>query len=676
MIKASKTLTESFQDIYRDQGLFKFSLITNYEYPEYVLANYNTGDGHVYENIQGKTPPVIDRCIEFDKIATLEDSRWLLDGTMHSVCVDNVTNDPNWDTAYTTGHAFVSGRLAPSTDTDMPLGYRPTVKLLWGDYDTPIPLPGYEDYIIPIEDLKYPVSDRVTFIWDAYEGPMKFRVEMMYLDDEDESHTAIYIYSKPYGMGSNTVLFKDMSVSGTSISGKVRITSLEVSVIRWSTPNHRIRLTEIIFGEEYSVNDPDRFTGGPRINVMNVEESKEVDELNNSVPIYKCTITLDNRDKLWDLSNPESPIHQLVIGASIFYSWGLKSLYDGFDMFSSPECLKILSWEAPSNCKEFKLTLASEWQFMSGTGNISASIKSFPFDNIINNLAREIIYRSRYNSLLKANYFEEVQKPGSINLYNSTPSMPRLVDCKESFQLISQAAGSALTVNSSTGLVEFQDMDKVLNNDSSVKIPENALLSEVSLNYAEKLKKITCKLYSLTAQDIDTPVINVGAEDVGKTYNVAYALGNLTYIGNTEYASGLGVQIDFVGSTGRSQFIELSNLDTGYSSGWFQLHVKAYQENSYEYMINGDTEGSQELSVDNNYITDSSWINRCTQPILKIMQNNKSISLDTLGNPLIEPWDIVECETSYGIFRVLVTKVSTRYNGAFRGTVSGRILEV
>lgn len=102
-------------------------------------------------------------------------------------------------------------------------------------------------------------------------------------------------------------------------------TSIQIEIVKWSRGYRRVKIAEISFGvmQEY--------TGAELINLNIVEET---DLIGNTIPTNEISFTLDNKDRLFNILNPDGIYRFIKPRQVITASFGLKVSEDQYEWVS------------------------------------------------------------------------------------------------------------------------------------------------------------------------------------------------------------------------------------------------------------------------------------------------------------------------------------------------------
>ena len=88
------------------------------------------------------------------------------------------------------------------------------------------------------------------------------------------------------------------------------------------------------------------------------------------------------------------------------------------------------------------------------------------------------------------------------------------------------------------------------------------------------------------------------------------------------------------------------------------------------------SETGEKQTVDNKLVVDESRASRLALWVKDFLQHRKTVSGEFRADPRLDVFDVVDVESKYGILTpVVITNITYTYNGSFRGSYTGRLLE-
>lgn len=658
MINCSDFFKQEISNPYRDQGHLNFNILTNKGVTSQIRTQQMNGDGYI-------NAPIYDNITWGDDIATLENKRWLLDGSMHSLYVNNISKYP----------LDIDSHYVSNTEHNI-VGF---------DIHS---VPG--DILLKFKDSRVPVTDKITIIWDPVlkQAPINYRIRYTYANatqylkfqqGEIDSlswrrefimgPSDLYAYKYTFKIPEGVVAIEEIKIE-TSYLG-----------FQWSEPNSRVRLSEVILGNYYNENSDG-------LNLTSCKVSKDISFLNNSKPNYSATLTFDNTSKMFDPLQQKGIITELSKGMQIPLRWGIKHL-DSLNndiMYTTPEQWILDSWECTSNSNEFKLNLIASVDYL--------DIKYYPKTFIYGEKKRTPGYFysiiSWINDILDYQYdnrnkkrnpkdtiLMEINNPYALNSVNG---WPLIEDMYTILQKFAQCFCAYLSIDMETGNLKMSSLP-MLNRVFSNHITENEIIESPAITENnEAIKEILFNEYLLTLTNINVDVRKtLGEEDVAKNIIMPFGeykqdehfTGNVLGLPDTYYGYNVDVT-EFTYYGREADFFVNSVGSEGYiGANVTNATIEQIVQNVYSLGTSGKT-----LTIDNNNFINSVWtVYSLIQKILPIINASKNISVKTIGEVYIEPGDYICIETEYGNFNVLVSKTTIDFNGGFTGTIEGKVIK-
>jgi hypothetical protein len=95
------------------------------------------------------------------------------------------------------------------------------------------------------------------------------------------------------------------------------------------------------------------------------------------------------------------------------------------------------------------------------------------------------------------------------------------------------------------------------------------------------------------------------------------------------------------------------------------------KRSTYSVSSSGETQ-----TVNNAFITTQAHAQEVAEWVAGVLKNRKTVSGEFRADPRLDLYDVVEVESKYGVLTpVVITNIKYTFNGAFRGTFEGRVLE-
>lgn len=91
----------------------------------------------------------------------------------------------------------------------------------------------------------------------------------------------------------------------------------------------------------------------------------------------------------------------------------------------------------------------------------------------------------------------------------------------------------------------------------------------------------------------------------------------------------------------------------------------------------GDASAGEKQTVNNQLVIDADRARLVAEWVMGILHNRKTVSGEFRADPRLDLFDVVKVESKYGpLESVVITNITYTYNGSFRGSYAGRVLEV
>lgn len=264
--------------------------------------------------------------------ASLEENRWLLDGSK--------TVRWNEDTGET---GFV--------------GYPPTGSDMW-----------YVQFDLPQDTTT--VVPGLTIVWDSEFGEkpshyyvgFKNAVNDTYMIMVEDGKVSLQEVHGSDGVGIPITFDKieDDAFGVTKLTGSFSgYNMIQITILKWNTPNHRPRLDRFVFGYIWVFDKKD---------LLSYTHEQSGDPLGLELPKNSITFSVDNSDGRWNPNNPEGFGKYLINRQMLTVRYGVDLGYDTYGAGRIewiPAGIFYLSeWDAPANGLEATFTARDPFEFM------------------------------------------------------------------------------------------------------------------------------------------------------------------------------------------------------------------------------------------------------------------------------------------------------------------------
>lgn len=691
MLQTDGKWRDFVSQVYRGPGILKFAWIPNGVIMSPFNATYSARGQTVGTQYANKTFRAYNGNTFGDDIACLEYGRWLLNGTKHSVYLNNQIDEDTAKSPYRSSSYMFKD---PGNNPTMVPGNAD----LSSDIEIATGTPGYNKYAIPngsisirtnfefdMRDTKqYIETDNITIIWDPQNkcGAPTFSVRC---------------YLNGAQVASSGSIRNDTGhwISEVSLGNTYQFDAIVLTVSSWCLPSSAIRVAQIGFGPLITDEHED-------VSITDVAIEKQCSDLYTENTLMSCTITMDNTSKWIDPLGKKGISKLLTREAPFFMWWELEDI-EGNVATTAPECWTIKGFESATDSNDFKILLGFEGDFLIE--------ECTPSIALVNNLpaTRVWIYQwfhklLQYNRLEKhqvSTFFNESQKSAVVDtaIANSadiqylqnkeTQGYPKTDSLSEALLQLAQVCGAIISKDNTVGTIYLK-----IPKDTGVVITEDNILSTPRIYFDTHVDKIKINTYTLL-KSVDEQRVEVSVEpsDFMDVISVDYPSIEQTIEGYHLNTSPIGIPgniyatnctFKLVSDSGRRRKI----LITGASEG-AQLYFYVWSGKTslgdfahgawYEQIatrVYSLTTGTDTLEIDNPFISWAYMAKDLYEMLKEKVVNNMLIEFQYTGFPELEPGDIIEAHTEYGNYKVLLLKTTLNFNGGFSGTLQGRIMEV
>ena len=420
-----------------------------------------------------------------------------------------------------------------------------------------------------------------------------------------------------------------------------------IEIIKWCLPYHRPRVSEIFIG---IVKVYDKKV------LMSYNHEQEVSPIGATTPIIKSSFSLDNTDEKFNPYNEEGLSKYLLERQEITIKYGLK-LSSGEIEYIPGGVLYLSEWNAPQNGLTADFVARDLLEFMRKT-YIKGQIHELGIS--LYDLAVDVLTDAKL-PLHKDGSVRWVIDDSLKNIYTTAP-LP-LASSAICLQYIGQA-GRCVLYSDRKGILHLEPISTDV---QDYKLSSFNLYSRPEVTLQKPLGGVTTKVYKYFADAENKElfkggILVKGTEDVVITYsntatNVNAVVTNGTLVSATYYANACLLKI-----TGNGEVqVTLTGNTVKTSTSDYTLSVSA----------EGEVQG-----VDNPLITSTEVASEVNTWVKNNLINRKTVSIEGWrADPRLDSTDIITSINNYITDRIRVTNVNYSYNGAFRGSLEGCILE-
>lgn len=671
MIECSKHWNEAALSTIRGPGTFKYLWPINSSSPEQAV----TGG-------EDDATAVFNYDWTGDNIASTENGRWLLDGTKHSMYIDNIVKEENLNYPRL-NHIIISCDYSHQSSIfeGFPDDYSGDTLTTMEDINTGVqyqayPFPeGEMTLSIETQSIKWsdldksgqviyteaPRADKVTVFWDTagYTYPKAGLISVTIRRDAE----TVYLEER-YFVNSEKSLSNTVELEPDSL-----VVAINIVVYGWSTPGTRARVSEIIFGDYIS-------DMSEEVSLTSVEVTKEISLISNTAPSYSCVLKFDNTNKFFDPLGKKGITSHIKAGTPVYSYWTLESV-DGSIDTTQPESWRVVGWECSSDSTEATLTLGTMWDYaqvdyvpsIEPCGYVSLKdwvedAASASYNNDVIDFPRHAVQSTDHPENF-TNYTKGYASVGSSAL-----AIQHLCQLTDMVPSVSKYASCLyLKPIRDTGLHITEE--HILN---SPKIYDDSVANLITVDMAtiiaitgSSLSKLRLHYSIDKSYESSTYIFEFGEYSQVKGSSV---IG----IANSVWAANVGGYLDQ--SFGRKAAVTITRVDSDESEFWLSFDKASYErKDSRTFQCKSKSIGDkQDLSIYNPFASDNNLVTKLVRFIDSIVKYNKLIEFTYLGDSSIEPGDIITVTSEYGTCTVIVYKTQLSFNGGFEGTINGRII--
>ena len=431
------------------------------------------------------------------------------------------------------------------------------------------------------------------------------------------------------------------------IVGYNRIT---ITVHKWCLPYRRARIEEIFIGAEKIYTKSDLFS---------FSHSQEVDPISSSLPKSTISFSLDNTHNEYNPNNSEGMSKYLVerqeVKARCGYKIGNEVEWIDCGTFYMSE------WNAKQNGNSADFTARDILEHMTDIYNRGVYVAE---GKSLYDLAIEVLNFANL-PLTDDGNVRWVIDESLKNIYTTAP-LP-LDTCANCLQLIANA-GECVMYQDRKGVLHIE---RYTFTESDYSITQNNSYTKPETKLSKPLKQIVVPTYSYETNEDDVWAYK-GYVEVSGTSDVL-----INYSEPLAWASATidTAKSEVVGTINSKQFFTNCCILNITANG--RVYVKIGGEplvsSSTDTIITMNATGD-EIIVDNPLITDEERALAVGTWVKNYLSNRQTISYSWRSDPRMDCLDVIESSDAFTNNKVVMTKVSYSYNGAFRGTGEGKVI--
>lgn len=624
---------------------------------------------------------------ETDRVSSLEDYWWLLDGSFVSA------NDNRHDDHYiATGYKDVSKPLRQSAlyKLNAPLDDIYTFTCSFTN-DTII-----QTKIDSTTDLLPIPLDNIYLVFDnvRYTGPINGSVTVWYLTSDGLAES--YTYSIPEAWTHTITVEQQLAAVPTA----VKIDGLRIRWTGW-TDGMRPKLTTVALGGPV---EPEEGW-----NIVSAELTKEASYLCNAIPSFELSIKVDNTHKSFDPTLRTGIAAELSPGMLLTAQWGQQVDTTEVEAKLPWESWVISSIEIPEDYTSVTIKCEPLAQYYKNdviTGYIHADGTQLNFIESAAVFAAKLV--ENFIIMHGDQFFNKCVKVPYGDQFSSvcTDGPNRSIGFLNVLLYVGMVARSAVSLDTVSGLpkmipilqkVESIDLSsdcylqlKTLETQAPVdsfvfrSVQPEKSEADASLLADLVLSKDIVRRMQFHTTDYSYEIISVGnwqnleiPNRVDKDFDLDYARSEkldgwsvlALYRQDSEYrdSSNVGTQLKLFSEKGLKT---ISNQFSSVSTSSFNVAGEPeFVDNPCMGLITNSTEDQSFLQIQ---------VTKVSKILSRVTHNKYIVTFDYTGRPDLEPFDVIsiiipeidEAEPQ----DVVILSCSTTYNGGYSGTIKGLVI--
>lgn len=426
------------------------------------------------------------------------------------------------------------------------------------------------------------------------------------------------------------------------------VTQVRMRIFKWSKPNWRVRINEVIFGTYLN------FTND---SINRADSSISASPIMSELPTCQFSFSFSNYDKAFDPQLQQGYAKYLTRKQLLKAQWGFETTYGNIE-WMRPWPLYLSEWKIPADSQEVTLTAQSRLGFMDVEYNKGV------YDGQKHNMYDLTLHILKNSSVLKEN---DPEIPWEIaqtlrNFYTRAP-MP-VAASNVLLQLIANASGHVLDTNLRNGFIRIRQ--PVIETDYSVGIAQQ--LGDPSFEIQDRLKSVKVGLRSYSPSSETTEVFKTELVLSGQTEITCYF--NSGAIVRNPAASAVNAIIQVGATYARAMILKVTPIDPS-QIVTVTITGEVIEESVTMLEMFNDPEVSRgvEIEVDNELITEVETAAYLANYLVHYYQRRNHMNVTYLGYPEVEAGDRISIPTNYGDDTGDVVSAKLTFNGGFNGTL-------
>ena len=446
----------------------------------------------------------------------------------------------------------------------------------------------------------------------------------------------------------DTIVAQKEVVGNTSIKSVVEFDiigydRITITVLSWCLPYHRPRIEEIFVGmnKVYSKSD-----------LFGYKHSQTADPTSSSLPKAEVSFSVSNIDNSYNPYNVNGLSKYLMERQEVKTRYGFK-VNDETTEWIEGGIFYLSSWDAPQNGMTAEFTARDLLEFMSTM--FYEGIYD-PNGTNLYSLALQVLQKADL-PLNSDGTVKWVIDESLKSIYTVAPlPIDTLANC---LQLIANA-GQCVLYQDRKGTLHIERISEV---EDDYSITHENSYSKSDLVLSKPLKSVEVVAYQYF--DGDNTELYKGVLTVNGTLEVILTYSDMARNVVATVSGGTLVSAEYYTNACKLTLSGNGSVDV-------VITGDALKESSTKVVTDVGIEG-EVVSLDNPLITSYDQAVAIGGWIADYLKNRITLKSTFRADPRLDVLDIVENINDYNTNKVRVTNVAYEYNGAFRGTVEGRV---
>lgn len=419
---------------------------------------------------------------------------------------------------------------------------------------------------------------------------------------------------------------------------------ITISVLRWCLPYHRARIEEIFIGmnKVYS-----------KAELFGYSHSQTADPTSSTLPKSEVSFSVDNSDNAYNPHNVDGLSKYLMERQEVKTRYGFKVSDDTTEWIRGGT-FYLSEWNAPQNGMTAEFKARDLLEFMSDT--FYEGVYD-PNGTDLYSLAEQVLQKANL-PLNSDGTIKWVIDESLRNIYTVAPlPIDTLANC---LQLIANAGGCVLYQDRNGTL----RIEPIVEEESDYTITHENSYSKSDTALSKPLKRVEVVSYQYF--DGDNTELYKGVLSVNGTLEVILTYSDMARNVSATITGGTIVSAEYY--TNACKLVVSGN-----GSVEIIVNGDVIKESGTNVVVEVGVDG-EVVSLDNPLITSYDRAVVIGNLVADYLKNRITLKSSFRADPRLDVLDIVTNVNDYNANKMRVTNVSYEYNGAFRGTVEGKVV--